>query len=169
MSKKKKSILDQLRVNYKLILLNDYTFEERFYLRITALRAVVLMVAGVLLLIASTIALIAFTPMREFVPGYASVMLEKNIVRAAFKTDSLLDVVRMNERYIKDFKNVITDNFPPDRAGRAKEIKERLADSFNLDQKPSKAEIALRKLIETEDKSLKKATYTSRKKTVIDD
>ena len=89
-SKKKKGKLKQkLTDKYRLVVLNEDTFEERFSLKLSRLNVFVL--GGLLsfLLILVTTFIITFTPVKEFIPGYSSTELKIKATKLAFQTDSL--------------------------------------------------------------------------------
>ena len=78
MAKKKENKLkSKLTKKFRLVVLNDASFEERFSFKLTRLN--VFVVGGVLsiLLIAFTVLLIAFTPIKGYIPGFSSTQLKK--------------------------------------------------------------------------------------------
>ncbi len=96
-TKKKGQLKQKLTDKYRLVVLNEDTFEERFSLKLSRLNVFVL--AGLLsfLLILVTTFIIIFTPIKEFIPGYSSTELKIKATKLALQTDSLkrkLDVMR---------------------------------------------------------------------------
>ena len=73
----KKSFRKRLVHKYRLLVLNEDTFEERFSFRLNRLNVFVITVFSALGLILGTTLLIALTPLREYIPGYASTKLIK--------------------------------------------------------------------------------------------
>jgi hypothetical protein len=65
------------------------TFEEIFSLRLTLMNVFVVATLGAIIIIFVTTFIIAFTPLREYIPGYASTELKKNATELALKSDSL--------------------------------------------------------------------------------
>ncbi len=63
---------------------------------------------GAILLITFTTFIIAFTPLREFIPGYSSSQLKKDATELALKSDSLTIALKQNEAYIKSIQKVLT-------------------------------------------------------------
>ena len=99
-SKKKKGKLKQkLTDKYRLVVLNEDTFEERFSLKLSRLNVFVLSGFFSILLVVLTITLIAFTPIKEYIPGYSSALLKKNALIATLKTDSLKTQLAILENY----------------------------------------------------------------------
>ncbi|WP_439649408.1 peptidase [Flavobacterium taihuense] len=62
---------------------------------------------GAIFLISITTVLIAFTPLREFIPGYSSSQLKRDATVLALKSDSLSIALKKNEAYIKSIQKVL--------------------------------------------------------------
>jgi len=94
--KKKGKLKQKLTDKYRLVVLNDDTFEERLSLKLSVLNIFVL--GGILsfLLILITTFFITLTPVKEYIPGYSSTNLKIKATKLAIQTDSLkrkLDVL----------------------------------------------------------------------------
>jgi murein DD-endopeptidase MepM/ murein hydrolase activator NlpD len=87
--KKKGKLKQKLTDKYRLVVLNDDTFEERFSLKLSVLNIFVL--GGILsfLLILITTFFITLTPVKEYIPGYSSTNLKIKATKLAIQTDSL--------------------------------------------------------------------------------
>ncbi|MGL2992919.1 peptidase [Flavobacterium sp. TSSA_36] len=92
----------------RLILINEATFEELFSFKLSLLNVFVAGTLGAIFLITGTTLLIAFTPLREYIPGYASSQLKKEATILALKTDSLTLALEKNETYLKGIQKVLT-------------------------------------------------------------
>ncbi|CAD0006555.1 hypothetical protein [Flavobacterium chungangense] len=108
MTKKKKNFRKKLFVKNRLVILNENTFEEIFSFRLTLMNVFVVFSLGGIFLILITTFIIAFTPLREFIPGYSSTQLKKNALELAIKSDSLTTSLKKNEAYIKSIQKVLT-------------------------------------------------------------
>ncbi|MCB0806095.1 MAG: M23 family metallopeptidase [Bacteroidales bacterium] len=97
----------KLRTKYRLVILNDETFEERFSFRLSRLNVFVSVGAGAILIITVTIFIIAFTPIREYIPGYTDVTLSRRVNMLLKKTDSLENVARQKSAYVENIRRVI--------------------------------------------------------------
>lgn len=93
---------------YRLVILNEETFEERFSFKLNRLNVFVFSTLFALLLILATTFIIAFTPLREYIPGYSSINLKKRATQLAYKTDSLQKILTVNEQYLASIKKVLT-------------------------------------------------------------
>ena len=111
MSKKKQQrqkLKRQLFTKNRLVVLNEDTFEEIFSLKLTLMNVFVVLTISSILLIAITTYIIAFTPLREYIPGYASTKLKREATELAVQSDSLLIEVQKNEAYIASIKKILT-------------------------------------------------------------
>jgi len=106
--------LAKWRHRYRLVLLDESSFEERFSMVLNR-RNVFLAVGGsVLFLIVSTTFLIAYTPLREYIPGYSSTALRREAVKLNAVTDSLVDLVAYQEQFIQHIQFMVGGSLPPD-------------------------------------------------------
>lgn len=92
----------------RLIILNEDTFEETFSLKLTLMNVFIVLGLGAIFIIFITTFIIAFTPLREFIPGYSSSKLKRDATELALKSDSLTQALEYNEAYIKSLKKVLT-------------------------------------------------------------
>ena len=105
---KRKLLKKKLFTKNRLVILNEDTFEEIFSLRLTLMNVFVVATVGALFIIFITTYIIAFTPLREYIPGYASTKLKKDATELALKSDSLTNALKKNEAYIQSLKKVLT-------------------------------------------------------------
>ena len=148
--KNTKTLISKLLAKYRLVLLNESTFEERISFKINRLNILTLLLAFIFLIVFITSTIIFFTPIREYIPGYSSISLQKQANSLSQKTDSLQEIVALNDQYISSLKQVLT--------GDLKEIKYSLdsiisteGDDLQLINK-SREDSVLREEVEIEDK-----------------
>lgn len=108
--KKKDKWYYRLRDKYRLVIMNDITFEERLSLRLTRLNVFIVIGSTTILLIVLTTLLIAFTPLREYIPGYTDIELYQRVYDLQNKSDSLEIVFAQKDLYFKNLKNIIEGN-----------------------------------------------------------
>ena len=149
---KRKIIKKKLFSKNRLVILNEDTFEEIFSLRLTLMNVFVVATIGALLIIFITTYIIAFTPLREYIPGYASTQLKKDATELALKSDSLDNALKKNEAYIESIKKVLTGDLQ-----YAKFNKDSILATVSIpvseeDLKPSKSDLKFREEIDREDK-----------------
>ena len=86
---------------------NEETFEEKFSFRLSRLNVFITIGVTAIILIVITTFLIAFTPLREYIPGYTDVTLTKRVNELKRLTDSLETDFRQKSIYIQNIKNII--------------------------------------------------------------
>jgi len=106
-SLKKQKRVQRWRNKFRFVILNDDTFEEVLTLKLSPLNIFTFSVFAVLFTIGITTIVIAFTPLRELVPGYASSRLRRESIDLALKADSLEASVRANEKYISGIQRIL--------------------------------------------------------------
>ncbi len=149
---RKKKLTKKLLHKYRLVVLNEDTFEERFAMKLTRLNVFVFGSLFALLLIGFTTIFIAFTPIREYIPGYTSPTLQKQAIVLERKTDSLLSVTKMNERYMKSIKDVLSGEAPLEEINKDSIYAELAAEVDPQTLNPSRADSILREKVDNEDK-----------------
>jgi murein DD-endopeptidase MepM/ murein hydrolase activator NlpD len=124
MAKKKKDRRQKSKWthHYRMVVLNDDTFEERFSLKLNRLNVFVVTFITAVLLIGVTTILIAFTPLREYIPGYADVSIRKNTIELSKKADSLQQVVRTNEEFYGRIKMLLNGDITTEEYARIDSI-----------------------------------------------
>lgn len=149
---KRKIIKKKLFTKNRLVILNEDTFEEIFSLRLTLMNVFVVATIGALLIIFITTYIIAFTPLREFIPGYASTQLKKDATELALKSDSLSFALKKNEAYIQSIKKVLTGDLEYAKFNKDSIIAS-ISEPVSEDElKPTAADLKLREEVEREDK-----------------
>ena len=106
--KRAKRIKKKLLHNYRMVMLNEETFEERFSFRLNRLNVFVFSTLFTLFLILTTTIIIAFTPLREYIPGYSSTSLKRKASDLVYQTDSLQRIINLNEQYLSSIRKVLT-------------------------------------------------------------
>ena len=137
---------------YRLVVLKEDNFEEQFAFKLTPLNVFVFTTLSAIFLITLTTIFIAFTPLREYIPGYTSPSLQKKAVKLKSKTDSLYQITQMNERYITSIKKVLTGEATFESIDKDSIYESLKAEVDSLDLTPSKADSLLREKVENEDK-----------------
>jgi len=150
--KEPKKIKRKLLDKYRLVILNENTFEERLSFKLTRLNVFVLASISIIVLISATYALIAFTPLREYIPGYSSTALKKKAIELNFKTDSLQQVISMNERYYASIKKVLQGDVSAADFNKDSIIEAVKLEASEVDFNPNEEDSLLRQKVAKEDK-----------------
>jgi murein DD-endopeptidase MepM/ murein hydrolase activator NlpD len=148
----KKKLQKKLLHKYRLVVLNEDTFEERFAIKLTRLNVFFLSSLAAIILVILTTLLIVFTPLREYIPGYSSTALQKQALDLDSKTDSLLKLINMNDAYINSLKSVLRGEVSAVVINKDSIFKAAQADTDVLELNPSKADSLLREKVRNEDK-----------------
>ncbi|WP_299115612.1 M23 family metallopeptidase [uncultured Winogradskyella sp.] len=107
-AKKKKELKKKLLHKYRLVVLNEDTFEERYAIKLNRLNVFVITALSTIFLVGFTTLLIAYTPLREYIPGYSSTSLKKKATVLTYKADSLQQQLLINDRYYASIRKVLT-------------------------------------------------------------
>lgn len=97
----------KLRDKYRLVIMNNETYEERLSFRLSRLNVFLLTVTVSIILITLTIFIIAFTPIREYIPGYLDVNIPGKLYRLEQRADSLERSLRARDLYLRNIRNII--------------------------------------------------------------
>jgi len=148
-AKPKKRFIKKFKHKFRLVLLNDETFEEKISLKLTPIGVFTLM--GVLFIVSVifTSMVIAYTPLRKFIPGYTDVNLRKNLVQMVFRVDSLEREILINEKYLNNINSLLSGN-PP--VGLEESKKDTSQNYKSIAYYISSQDSALRKYVESEEK-----------------
>ena len=153
MRKKQKNdaFLENLYKEYKVVISNDKTFEERLSFKATKAGVFLVGVIFTTALIALTVVLIFFTQLKEYVPGYSSLELLKSSKELSFKTDSIEKMIALNNQYYNSIKKVLIGELDTIAFNKDSILSEINSDLFSSELSPSSEDSLLREYIEEED------------------
>ena len=112
----KVKFLQRLLHRYRLVVMNDDTFEENFSLRLTPLGLLILLVSVTIVMVMLVTSLIAFTPLREYIPGYADVGMRRQLISLTLRSDSLEQALTEQNIFTNNVNNVLKGNIKTDSA-----------------------------------------------------
>ena len=158
--KNKQPLKKKLLHKYRLVILNEDTFEEQLSFKLSRLNVFVVGTLFALLLITLTIFFIAFTPLKEYIPGYASSDLKRQAAELNFKADSLETVIQRNDQYFNAIKKVISGEIKQEEINKDS-LFETIAKE-DLDLSPNEQDSLLRQQVAQEDKYNLLETATSK-------
>ncbi len=111
----KEKFRDKIRKKYRIVIYNNETYEERVHFKLTLLNFFNIVIFSSILLIILVTYLIAFTPLREYIPGYTDVSLNRRVYEMERRADSLEIIFKQKDLYINNLKRIITgDEFEND-------------------------------------------------------
>lgn len=115
MAKENKETESKLRKKYHLVVYNNETYEEKANFKFTLLAFLNIVIFSSVLLIVLVTYLIAFTPLREYIPGYTDVSLNRRVYEMERRADSMELVFKQKDLYINNLKRIIMgDDFETD-------------------------------------------------------
>lgn len=147
---KRKAFFDMIKARRRLVIINEETFEEQFSLKLSILNVFILGSLGAIFLISVTSYLIAFTPLREYIPGYSSTQLKQDALLLGIKADSLEFQLKKNDEYIKSVKKVLTGDLEYAKVNKDSILASDYVDPSEYEMEASKAELELRKQVQQE-------------------
>lgn len=116
MAKKKryKGIWNNIKFKYKLTILNENTLEEVVGLRISKLNGFSVFLSVIIIIFAIAAAIITFTPLRNYLPGYMNSQIRSQVVENALRVDSLQMLVERQNWYIMNIQDIFAGNVKTD-------------------------------------------------------
>ena len=146
----KKPLKQRLLNKYRLVVLNEDTYEERISYKLTRLNIFLFIALISTLLVITTISLIAFTSIKEYIPGYDSTLLRQKAVENIETLDSLEKVIQTNQKFINSVGAVILGDVSEEDVVNESNIVK--IDVSELDFKTNVQDSLLRSIVEKEDR-----------------
>ena len=108
------STLKRLRNRYRLVVMNEDTYEEVVKFRLSRLSVYIVLSSVFVLLTVLTVALIVFTPIKYYLPGvgYGDARQVKEFRKLKIRTDSMENALRYKQQYFDDIKKVLQGKIP---------------------------------------------------------
>ena len=136
------------RDKYRFSVINDHTLEEIWRIILTRYNAFLLITFLLVFIIVATSALISFTNLREFIPGYPDVAMRRNILMSAIRLDSLDHQLKLRDKYFENLNSIISGNALVEMSAQQDTAKNYKAIKFNTSADDS----ALRARVEKEER-----------------
>lgn len=147
-NKLKQKLIDK----YRMVIINENTFEEKLSFKLSRLNVFVYGSLFAILLIGLTSILIAFTPLKEYIPGYSSSKIKRQATELTFKIDSLENELAVNNIYLNKVKKVLTGDVTDLEFDKDSVFETITYHKDTLAINPSENDIEFRKEVEREDK-----------------
>ena len=103
---------------YRIVIFNDLNLHIIKQVRFNARTLVMALVFAVIAIIIGVTVLIAFTPLREYIPGYPTGKMRQMLIRNVLVVDSLDMEIQRRDRYFNDFRAMLAGETPADTAVR---------------------------------------------------
>lgn len=141
----------RLRNRYRVVVVDDQTFEEKAAFVLSPLNLFVFIGTFTLFFIFLMTYIIAFTSLREYIPGYADVGMKKKIVRLALKADSLEADLRARDRYASNLRYILEGRDPGSTPRAPKGVSDQQTAKLKVDA--GEEDLAFRKNVEAQDRN----------------
>lgn len=101
------STLKRLRNRYRLVLMNDDTYEEVVTFKLTRISVYIACSMIFILLVGLTVALIAFTPLKLYIPGYGNGTQSNEYQHLKLRADSMEHSIELKQQYLDNIQKVL--------------------------------------------------------------
>lgn len=107
--------LKRLRNRYRLVVMNDDTFEEVVTFKLSRMSVYITFSTFFVLLVGLTVALITFTNLKYYLPGYGTQSQRKELILYKTKIDSLEKEMLYKDQYLDNLKKVLSGDVKSNR------------------------------------------------------
>jgi murein DD-endopeptidase MepM/ murein hydrolase activator NlpD len=107
---KSRRFIKKLFSSYRMVIINEDTFEEKAQLRITRFSVFLTGFLGMSFLCTAIFMTISYTSLKEYIPGYDSSELRQKAIQNLFTTDSLITLYNQNIQYLNAVRAVISED-----------------------------------------------------------
>src|SRR5947209_13104590 len=104
------STLKRLQNRYRLVVMNDDTYEEVVTFKLSRLSVYVFLSTIFAVLTGLTVALIVFTPLKLYIPGYGDINTSKELREMKMRTDSLEQSMLQKDQFLNGLKTALQGN-----------------------------------------------------------
>lgn len=112
--RKRKAFWKDIKFKYKLTIINENTLEEVVGLHVSKLNGISVLLSALTVLFAVAAAIITFTPLRNYLPGYMNSEIRQQVVENALLANSLLQVVQQQDLYIVNVQDILRGEIKAD-------------------------------------------------------
>ena len=134
---------------YRFVIMKDSSFEEKLSVKLTRINVIAFVGTLVFLCFFSTMLLIAYTPLSEYVPGKSSIEVQKSLIELNIKSDSLEAILANRSIYLENINKIINGEELVNPENYAEKMNTQIPVSFEK----SKEDSLFRVKVEAEDKS----------------
>lgn len=111
---RRKQLMRKLRNKYRAVLINESTYEERFSFRLSRMNVILLAIVLFIINALFVAAVIVYTPLKQYIPGYSNQQVKLNAYRATLTADSLEQAMAIRDAYISNLRKVLSGDLPAD-------------------------------------------------------
>ena len=111
---KRKSVIRKIKNKFRLLIINDDTYEEQFSMRLSILNIITVIGISVLIVTFFVGSILSFTPLREYIPGYSNLETKFLAEEAYKKADSLDAELTIRDAYLGNLKRILSGEINAD-------------------------------------------------------
>ena len=110
MKKGRKAFWNNIKFKYKLTIINENTLEEVIGIHVSKLNGMSVLLSAVTIIFLIAAVIIAFTPLRNYLPGYMNSEVREQNVSNALRADSLQEALTRQNMYIMNIQDILSGN-----------------------------------------------------------
>jgi len=139
-------IKENWKTKYRLVIRNEATHQDKFAFLLSPKNIFVVTVTAAAVLIVFTAMLIAFTPLRVYVPGYTTPDEYRLYKKMAQRVDSLNNLFQINQQYYDNFERILNnrDGQEDEEQQMLSELQEEIDNEYGSTQKNKQADAEIR-------------------------
>jgi len=149
-SKEKKNFIQKIRNKYRLAIFNEQTYEELWAMRLSRLNVFTVLGTAVVILIVLVSLLIAYTGLKEYIPGFPDGNERILMVRNVNRVDSLIQEIEKRDEFFKSIKAVVQGEVPPSEEVEIESNSKKVVSPVTFSKRPE--DDAFREKVEREEK-----------------
>ena len=108
MKKRRRAFWHNFKFKYKLTITNENTLEEVVGIHVSKLNGVSVLLSAITVIFLIAAIIIAFTPLRNYLPGYMNSEVRELVVNNALRADSLQQVLTRQNQYIMNIQDIFS-------------------------------------------------------------
>lgn len=164
----RKVIGKEFKHKQRFVVMDSATYKEKWSFQLSAINLFVVLGIGSIALVLITSFIIAFTPLREFIPGYANTKMVEQTYENSRILDSIEQTIEEQELMLMVFKDIMAGKDPDSARADAANAKKGVLNSnsgelLEKDKNHSKEDGDLRKEVEEQDQYAVKANRPTNK------
>ena len=160
-------IKERLRHQYRLVVMNDETFEEVGSYRLTWMNVYIALSVVLVLVVTLVVLLFAFTPIKRYLPGYTMTTISNDLYKIEKRIIALEKEVNAREIYLQSVRDALTNNveYKPENV-EDEEKAEGVAQNDKDNIEPNAEDYRLRRVVERSELARNNGEITSNSGTI---
>lgn len=111
---RRRAFWHNIKFKYRLTIVNENTLEEVAGLHVSKLNGLSVLLCACTVIFLTAAVIIAFTPLRNYLPGYINSDVRRQIVENALRADSLQQALDRQNRYVMTVRDILSGRVKTD-------------------------------------------------------